>query len=202
MSRDRPQLIPYTKSGDMSMYGGDNKKARLSQSLIGDAMLRLIKSANYSDITVSMLCREAQVSRQTFYTLFGSKENVIIYLLQQSCCYEPDTDSAECGSSDFRMLCKGYSRYIIEKREILSLLVKNDMMHCLYDVQYESMMECGDFMREVTGDDRSYLIDFIACGLGSIAKSYVKTGCRSDGEFLERMMYRLFGGHYVNSQDR
>lgn len=178
------------------MYHGDNKTAQLSQQLIADATIRLLETNAYSDINVSMICREAQVSRQTFYTLFGSKENVLIYLLQSSCCYEPEQKKAVCRSADFRCFCQGYSSYIIEKRNILELLVKNDMMHCLYDVQYKSIMDCEHFMQEVTGDDRIYLIDFIASGMNSIAKNYVKTGCSADEAFLEKLMYSLFGGIY------
>ncbi len=180
----------------MSMYHGDNKTAQLSQQLIADAMIRLLEANAYAEINVSMLCKEAQVSRQTFYTLFGSKENVLLYLLQASCCYEPEENRNICRSVDFRCLCKGYSRYIIEKKTILELLVRNDMMHCLYDVQYAAIMNCAYFMQEVTGEDRMYLIDFIASGLNSIARNYVNTGCTADEAFLERMMYRLFGGIY------
>lgn len=192
----------YTQWGEVSMYHGDNKTAQLSQQLIADAMIRLLETNAYADINVSMICREAQVSRQTFYTLFGSKENVLIYLLQASCCYKPEQKKSACRSADFRCFCQGYSSYIIEKRNILELLVKNDMMHCLYDVQYESIMGCEQFMQEITGDDRIYLIDFIASGMNSIAKNYVITGCHADEEFLEKLMYRLFGGIYFSPDYR
>lgn len=191
-------MITYTQRGEVSMYHGDNKTAQLSQQLIADAMIHLLKVNGYADINVSMLCKEAQVSRQTFYTLFGSKENVLIYLLQASCCYEPEQKKTVCRSADFRCFCQGYSRYILEKRNILELLVKNDMMHCLYDVQYKSIMGCEHFMREISGDDRIYLIDFIASGMNSIAKNYVITGCRADEAFLENLMYRLFSGLYFS----
>lgn len=183
------------------MYTGDNRAAQLSQQLIGDAMLTLLQTAAFSEISVSALCREAQVSRQTFYTLFGTKESVLTYLLQNSCCFAPEKKTA-CRSADFRMFCQGYSRYIIRKRHILELLVRNEMMHCLYDVQYESIMGCADFMQGVTGDDRLYLIDFIASGMNSIAKNYVITGCHADEAFLEQLMYRLFGGIYFHSEER
>ena len=180
------------------MYTGDNKAAQLSQRLIGDAMLRLLESAAFSEISVSALCRAAQVSRQTFYTLFGPKESVLTYLLRSACCFEPEPKETACRSADFRMFCKAYSRYIIQKRQLLELLVKNEMMHCLYDVQYESLMGCPHFMHDVSGDDRIYLVDFIASGMNSIAKNYVITGCTADEAFLEQLMYRLFGGGYFH----
>ena len=184
------------------MYSGDNKTARLSQQLIGEAMVRLLKNNAFADISVSMLCKEAQVSRQTFYTLFGTKENVLIYELQNTCCFEPEEKNTSCRSADFRMFCKGYSKYIIKKRNILELLVKNEMMHHLYDVQYKSIMACEHFMRDVADNDRVYLIDFIAGGINSIAKNYVITGCNADETYLEQLMYRLFGGIYFNMDYR
>ena len=147
-----------------------NKTAKLSQQLIGEAMVRLLQSSAFADISISMLCKEAQVSRQTFYTLFGTKENVLIFELRNSCCFEPEEKKTSCRSADFRMFCHGYSKYIIQKRNILELLVKNEMMHHLYDVQYKSIMACDHFMRDVADNDRIYLIDFIAGGMNSAVK--------------------------------
>lgn len=184
------------------MYRGDNKTAQLSQRMIADAMIRLLRTNAFAEIHVSMLCREAQVSRQTFYSLFGTRENVLAFLLQTSCCFEPEKKQPVCTSADFRSFCQGYSRYILEKKDILELLVRNDMMHCLYDVQYASLMDCGHFMQGVQGDDRIYLMDFIASGMNSIAKNFVITGGHADEQALEHLMYRLFGGLYFIGHGR
>ena len=60
------------------MYKGSNKSALLSQKLISEALLRLLETMPFNDISVSDLCREAQVSRQTFYSLFGTKDISLI----------------------------------------------------------------------------------------------------------------------------
>lgn len=180
----------------MSMYNGSNKTALLSQKMIGDAMLRLLEKEPFAEISVSDLCKEAEVSRQTFYSLFGSKENVIMRTLQNSFCFTPDNNENICRSASFHLFCRNYSRYIIENRHLLELLVKNEMMHFLYDAQYRSFMECSHFFGDVTGDSRVYLVDFIAGGMNGIAKNYVLTGSSADEAFLEKLMYRLFGGLY------
>lgn len=180
----------------MSMYRGTNKTALFSQKLIGDAMLRLLEDTPYAEISVSDLCREAEVSRQTFYSLFGSKENVITYAIQTGCCFVPEDSDCACRSASFHMFCRHYSAFIVSHRHLLELLVKNSMMHFLYDVQYSSFMNCTHFFNDVTGDSRVYLIDFIAGGMNGIAKNYVLTGCRADEERLEKLMYGLFGGLY------
>ncbi|MBQ7688425.1 MAG: TetR/AcrR family transcriptional regulator [Clostridia bacterium] len=182
------------------MYAGDNKTALYSQQLLADAMLTLLREKSYSEISVSDLCKAAGVSRQTFYSLFGSKDNVILFTLQNNCRYEPEPEEKACRSACFRDFCVGYSRYIVEKREILELLVKNDIMRCLYDVQYDSLMQCEHFVGGIEGEDRLYLVDFIAGGMNSIAKNYVLTGCTADSAFLERLMYKLFGGGFFSER--
>ena len=178
------------------MYQGKNKTALMSQKMIAEAMLELLDVQPFADISISELCKRADVSRQTFYSVFGTRENVIIYELQHNCCFTPQDNKKSCKSASFRQFCNDYSRYIIDKRKILEILVKNDMMHYLYDVQYQSFMECEYFMRDLDGESRIYLVDFITGGMNSIAKNYVLSGCNADEKFLENIMFRLFGGLY------
>ena len=178
------------------MYEGSNKTALLSQKLITEAMLRLLENKTFSEINVSDICREADVSRQTFYTNFGTKDNVILHILSCNCRYTPEQKQQECRGKSFRDFCEGYSRYIIEHRRIIELLVRNDMIHYLYDIQYREFLDCEHFVHDIQGDERLYLVDFIAGGLSSIAKNYILTGGTADGEFLMELMLRLFGGEY------
>lgn len=188
----------FTK-GAKQMYEGENKTAQQSQQRIAEAMLALLREQPFAELSVSVLCKRANVSRQTFYSLFGTREQVLVYALHTGCRYEPEPERTACRSACFRSFCRGYSRYIIDNRELLALLVQNDLMHALYEVQYESFLSCSHFMGGLEEDDRQYLVDFIASGMSSIAKTYVRTGCRADTDTLERLMFRLFGGSYLTS---
>ena len=181
------------------MYQGSNKSALLSQKLISEALLRLLEEKSFSEISVSDLCREAQVSRQTFYSLFGTKENVIIYELKNNCCFLPEEKSNTCHSAMLRSFCEGYSKYIVDKKHIISLLVRNDMIHFLYDVQYSSLMECRYFISDVSDESRIFIVDFIASGMNSIAKNYILTGGTSDVKFIKKLMFSLYGGLYFKN---
>ena len=75
------------------MYCGSNPTARLSQRQLAQAMFRLLEAKPFSAITVSELCRAAAVSRQTFYSLFDSKESVITYTLTEYYCYTPEPEA-------------------------------------------------------------------------------------------------------------
>lgn len=59
------------------MYEGKNPKALLSISLITEAFIREMHHKKYEEINVKDLCKEADVSRQTFYNIFRTKEHVL-----------------------------------------------------------------------------------------------------------------------------
>lgn len=63
------------------MYTGKNKTALNSQQRILEAMLNLIKEEPYDNITIKNICIKANISRQRFYYLFESKEEIIEYYL-------------------------------------------------------------------------------------------------------------------------
>ena len=171
------------------MYTGTNKTALRSQQNLSDALQRLMAEKPYQSISVSELCREADVSRQTYYTLFKSKESIISYTLSKKCPYEPEEDE-----DTLWQICHSYRFYLEEHADILCVLVENDLIDLLYDEFYNGLMGCDHFMPEQTEEYRSYVSDFIAGGYTSIARSYVRTGAKTTTEMLDKMIYGLFSG--------
>lgn len=72
------------------MYQGNNPTAQTSQKLLLDAMNTLLTEKEFKDISVSELCYRSDVSRQTFYSLFGKKENILLYQLDLINNTKPD----------------------------------------------------------------------------------------------------------------
>ena len=178
------------------MYEGSNKTALTSQSAIADALLSLMKEKSYARISVSEICKCAGVSRQTFYTLFESKDNVIAFELQRKYCFNPEGHESCSTSLSLKDLCHAYSFYITDRRDILSLLVRNDILYLLQDSLYNSILGCSCCLPECPGQDRIYAADFLAGGLTGVARNYVLQGNSSSREHLEGILYSLFSGSF------
>ena len=66
----------------------------------------------FSQISVSELCKSAGISRQTFYTLVTSRENVMVFTLQSRYCDAPEIAASNreaASGSPLQWLCRGYS---------------------------------------------------------------------------------------------
>lgn len=49
---------------------------------IVNAALKLFKIAGYSNVSVSDICREADVPRSSFYSIFAGKDEIVMYMMR------------------------------------------------------------------------------------------------------------------------
>lgn len=181
------------------MYCGTNKTALASQEQISNALYALMKEKSYSEISISELCRKAHISRQTFYTLYQSKENIIIKYLQAN-IYTPNADlSAGQDGPTFKLedFCLQFSRYLISNKEFLTLLVNNGILHLLFESMYQSMLACDFFLNYLNEKERRYIAAFIASGFSGIGQVYIEQGAVDSEEFLKEQIGSLFRGEYI-----
>ena len=178
------------------MYCGNNRTALASQEQIAQAALQLIQNKPYASISVSELCKQAGVSRQTFYSLFESKDNVMVFILQERyCCGLPADDEEH--PSCLEQLCREYSRYICRQKDFIQMLVRNNITYLLNDSFYEALTHCGCFLSAMEPSRQPYAAHFIAGGFTSIAQTYVTEGSTADEEFLFQVCLQLFEGGWM-----
>ncbi len=66
------------------MYTGKHKTAVKSQKLIAESFFNLLQEKAYYDVSIKEICTKAGISRQTFYSLYGTKEDVIRFYLAET----------------------------------------------------------------------------------------------------------------------
>ena len=79
---------------------------------------------------------------------------------------------------------------------MLALLARNNIMHCLYDSQYRSFLECPSLFRNIPDNEKAYVADYYASVLTGLARTYVMRGCIESEEQLTRIIKNLFQGAY------
>ncbi len=175
------------------MYCGTNPTALLNQRELAKALFQLMETKPFSAISVSELCRAASVSRQTFYSLFDSKESVVTYTLTEHYCYSPETEGEDACHS-LRQMCADYGEYLRTHADFLRTLVDNDIIYLLYDSLYDTLLGCGCFLSDMSAEVRAYAADFMAGGFTSIARAYLRTGAQTEPQLLEELIVGLFNG--------
>ena len=176
------------------MYCGSNKTALESQKQIAEALMDLMRRERYGDISVSALCQRADISRQTFYSLFRSMDNVVTYTLRNDCCYHERETQNGFRRKPLREVCAGFSRYIIRHADILQLLCENQLMPLLGDVLREDFARCGQVSGCVRRELAPYSCRYLAAGITSIAETYIRQGRRENEAQLGEIIFGLLSG--------
>lgn len=177
------------------MYQGTNKTACASQRQIADATLALMAEAPFSELTVSAICKRAGISRATFYSLFQSKENVIVYLLMQDCCDTPQ----EPGEDMLHSLCRSYGAYVSRQMKLLQLLSEQNLMPLLQGILCELFSNCACFQSCIREELRPYAASYVAAGFAGVADACVRDG--ADASALTDIAYALLSGKFLSAQD-
>ena len=178
------------------MYCGTNRTAMESQRQISRTLMELMSTKPYAQVTVTELCRTARISRQTFYSLFTSTENVVVYTIRSRYETHPSrSPEAPCGDSGW--LCREYALYITRNRDFIRLLVNNNIIYLLHDSIFSSLLECSCFLPGSSEAARHYAADFLAGGITGVARSYALDGCHGDAVQLEQLLLRFLQGHFA-----
>ena len=106
------------------MYKGTNPTALKSQQWLADSLIALMREMPYEKITIQLICKKADLSRQTFYNFFNTKEDIIRFWLQQR--YEEELnkfDSLPSMQDTIDILIYGFNK----NQKALSLFSQNKL---------------------------------------------------------------------------
>ncbi len=111
------------------MYAtNDNLQAITSRTMIKDALFSLMKQYPYKDITITQICQEAQIVRQTFYRNFDEKNDILkLHLDGMSREYFAEHHNED---NVFNQL-KNFFSFMLVNKEFLKLLSKNYLLFML-----------------------------------------------------------------------
>lgn len=174
------------------MYQGKNPTALTSQKLLLDALNELLSEKEFNDISVSELCSRSGVSRQTFYSLFGTKENILLYQLELINDTKPNSeDDSPIGLME---TCERFGRYVASNYVQLTMLIENNLTEVLYTMIYQSMYSCRRGFVMLDQKTQEYAAQYMAAGLCSLTQKYIKEHKEPDQTELTGLAYKIMSG--------
>ncbi len=118
------------------MYDGKNPTALKSQQWLTETLLDLMEEKAYTDISIMDICKRADLSRQTFYNYFESKDELFRYLLRST--YEEKLSSFEAIPSSDEAI-SAFVSTMKDNPRLVSAIVKNNMSNLVSDEIFKSI---------------------------------------------------------------
>ncbi|MGL5616795.1 MAG: TetR/AcrR family transcriptional regulator, partial [Sarcina sp.] len=175
------------------MYEGTNKIALQSQEMIAEAFMKELKNKPFNKISISELCNKALVSRQTFYSVFDSKENILYYEYKKR--YLNLSSYFIAGENlSIPNLIHVFIDYISEYKDFFTILVHNNLLEILNKGLQESLFTCEVLAIDKDNLKNQYAIAFVSGALVEIANKYITNGSTDDLKVIEELLIDLFQG--------
>lgn len=179
------------------MYKGTNPKAITSQEMLADGLIELLKLYQLSQINIKSLCAESLVSRQTFYSLFDSKEEVVEYILIKR--FENYNKKLQASQNiDIYKIATLFLEWSMENKELLEVLVKNNLMYLVCKHIKINFVQLRDILHvdtlKINAVDDLYIQAFIAGALTETLQVYILLNQKTSVEELSALITSIFLG--------
>ncbi len=120
------------------MYIGNNPTAIKSQQWLAETLLELMSEKPYVDISIKDICTRADLSRQTFYNYFESKEELFRFLLRSS--YEEKLASFD-SIPQSKEAISAFVSTMRDNPKLVDVIVKNNMANIVSDEIFNAISQ-------------------------------------------------------------
>ncbi|RVU54981.1 TetR/AcrR family transcriptional regulator [Anaerosphaera multitolerans] len=173
------------------MYEGNNPTAVKSQKNFAYSLFKLMEEKPLNKITVKNICEESNLSRQTFYQLFTTKEDVIRYYIRES-LRKVQIDIDESFEKNIKGMIKVYLRFLIDNEDIFKLLMDNKVAYLFIEEFAIRIKEIGN---KINGDNfgeySEYIVAFVTGGIFSTIFYWLKSNKEIGEEKLIELIAKM-----------
>lgn len=171
------------------MYRSKNPSAIRSQKEITEALLTLMRSAPYDEISVKQILLESGLAKKTFYRNFESKDDVLLSEIRGR--LHEYFSVVDEGNVDVLTTIFSFAE---ANREELILLDRNNMLHLVLQCMNEHIGlhkagragENNPFSRLFEGLDSEYLIALNIGAVWNVIAIWVHQGMKEDPDHIRR----------------
>ncbi len=167
-----------------------------SMNLITTALFELLEKTPFAQISVSDVCKQAGVTRKTFYRNFDSKTAVVEMLVDQVFC--DFMQKYDFKTSGARKIYKYWFEYILCTREFALIFFDPDLYPFITEKIREFVeIEVEETLHNATTYDpmlADYYLNFAAAGIASIMREWMKNDFQTPADTMAAMTARLLGG--------
>ena len=161
----------------------NNKKRKSSQEKIEKIFLQLIQKKNIDEISISMICKMANLNRSTFYANY-----IDIYDLAEKIKKNMEFEFAQFQiSSNSKQDFDGYLnmfRYIKDNQIFFKTYFKLEEISMDFPTQYNIQLAEKYYNNKYI----DYHIEFFRAGLNAIIKKWLNNGCKETPEEINEII--------------
>lgn len=178
--------------------GKSESKYNNTAKKMNSAMIRLLESEDFEQITVTEVCNEAEVNRSTFYSHYTNTRELLaetrINLLGEFLSnFEHLSENENFLSRDYLYT---YLTFLERNGTIFKIMLTNSELFEPDSIfnDFKDIFAKGVFLKdEIRPAFVDYKLRFIASGITSIVSTWLTGGCKESKEFIIEVISECIG---------
>lgn len=156
-----------------------NIQAQRSKKWIVDALIKLMHHDPFQTLTIKEIYLEAEVSRQTFYRHFKSKEEVLQYYFDELCA-QFILQLSTLTDQSLESIFTNYFEFWANYKELVALLFTQVGQSILTDAYIRALQQSLSVLKieDAELQKSAYIQDFVIGGLFAVKKKWIETGTK------------------------
>lgn len=165
-----------------------DKRSAASAKLLCDGLADMLKSKNYSDISISDICSSCGIARTTFYRLFDTLDDILLYqfdtLFEESIAQYQKRDDRNNSS---------YARIILHiallDPALITTLVssgRSDLFDFATRLKEDVLIR--DMQIEIDPVNRRYCTAMLNAMMLAALKTWIENGCKETADELYQIL--------------
>jgi len=178
------------------MYTGTNPAALRSRDGIVDSCLKLMESNQLEEITIKDIMKESDISRQTFYQIFTSKDEILEYLLDRLFINFID-NMKEVPVTNLCDAAKIFFAFFDRHRQFMQKLIDNNKVYLLRSKCQEYLQDHRYLSFEqynlTSKEENQFAVCFLIDGLVGILTKWIHedSDTTMSADHLARLVCRI-----------
>ena len=159
------------------------------------ALLELMEERPFAEISVTAICRKADLSRQTFYLLFETRENILDLKFNRIFEWYVNIIVKEPQLST-RKVADWFANFLNSEYAFVRMLVENHLTTIMIQHFRQYLVEVDQMI--ISGDRpmQNYAMAFLAGALVETAADYVRDTASLDSERVSDLIHLILTGNY------
>ncbi len=182
----------------------ENPIAIRSKDSIEEALLALMQTTSYREITIQAITKSAGLSRQTFYLNFNSKDDVLSRRLMRLFDDIMERVQAERVSTVPRLVAI-YTQIVVENAAFFRLLTENGLTGLVCRLFADRLMQLPPVLscqrENQSAAERRYFNSFWVAAFVEAYAQWLSEDMRTDRSEIERIMTDIMLGNYFRPRD-
>lgn len=165
-----------------------------TKETIHRAIIELLRAQRLSEISVSALCQEAGINRNTFYAHYHTPVDVVEELSNELIgTFERIIEQ----SGDNQEISVAICRYLYQNRELFNTLCGANCEHKYLDIALKRARDSANAYsasakQEENGQGKEYFFEFVIGGIIFVLNRWGATGMQESPEEIGRVIHTIF----------